>query len=86
MALFASTLGVNMFKRIKEYFRKPKVGDIWYIDSKLLYGDNPFRQGPTFRYIITDVYKNWVRLREVNSSILTEYPISEFKSVFKREV
>lgn len=75
-----------MFKRVKEYFRKPKIGDIWYIRPELLNGPNPFRQKPTLRYIITDVYKDWVRLMEVNSSILMEYPISDLKSIFKREV
>lgn len=75
-----------MLKRIKEYIRKPKIGDIWVIRKELLSGSNPFNEGSIYRYTVVDILKGWVRIRAMGSSICSEYPISEFKSIFKREV
>lgn len=75
-----------MLKRIKEYLRKPKIGDIWVIRKEFLSGSNPFNEVNTYRYTVVDILKGWVRIRATGSSFCSEHPISEFKSIFKREV
>ncbi len=81
-------LGTKMFKRIKEYFRKPKKGDIWVLKEKYASDGNPFNKVNIYRYTVVDVLKGWVRIKPIGSSSNTylEYPISNAKSIFTREI
>ena len=75
-----------MFNWIKEYFRKPQVGDIWYFQP-----ENPFID-PS-RYIIVAVRGKWVQIESANatsviSKIMSrrEESIKYLKYVYKREI
>lgn len=75
-----------MFNWIKEYFRKPQIGDIWYIQS-----DNPFDK--PYRKVIVDIKGKWVKLKPVNPvNYLAEMvgteeqPIKYLKQIYKREI
>ena len=75
-----------MFNRIKEYFRKPQIGDIWYVQLS-----NPFIE-PS-RYIITDIKDGWVKVESIDaineiSKKMSDHeqPIKYLKQLYKREI
>ena len=74
-----------MFRTIKEYFRDPQIGDIWYIEPH-----NPFDR--KYRYIIIDKKDKWIQLtianpiNDLSIKVCTaEYTIKHLKSYYKRE-
>lgn len=76
-----------MFKRIKEYFRKPQIGDIWYVQS-----ENPF-DNKLNKYAIVDIKGKWVQLKPANAvNYITEmigtkeHSIRYLKQLYKREI
>lgn len=74
-----------MLNRIKEYFRKPQIGDIWYFQLS-----NPFTK--PYRYLITDKKSGWVQLQPIIDNdrfkLLgkQEQTIQYLKQFFKREI
>lgn len=75
-----------MFNWIKEYFRKPQIGDIWYFQS-----DNPFID--PCRYIIVGIRGKWVQIESANATSVInkimsrrEQSIKYLKYLYKREI
>jgi hypothetical protein len=75
-----------MFNRIKEYFRNPQIGDIWYLSF-----EDPFIK--PIRFIIIDIRNNWVQIENISLSNELHIQMSrrnmsirQFKYMYKREI